>query len=150
MSRRTRPFEKLEFDEDGATHGDLPWSVQARAYRLAKDTEYETEEAFADGPATGRNDEADAYRHALWSYRMTVELGTDIAKTVGDAHERTRPNSDEELLLDLFENRIGRLLANDPANAGRPAEAVVPEALEEGLLRTRPFFSYRGAPSGSE
>lgn len=85
------------------------------------------------------DNEADAFRHAYWSFVMARELGANRAQAFGDAHERSDRNEPGERMMDLYNNRIGRDLANDPANAGRDPAAVVSEALRGGQLRTRRF-----------
>ena len=82
---------------------------------------------------------ADAFRHIYWSYRMTEDLGPDAAKRFADAHEITVPTPDGDRLMDLFNNNLGRRLALDPANKGRPAEDVVLEAIKKGQAQTQPF-----------
>lgn len=91
-----------------------------------------TKESLQDGPA-------DAFRHALWNYKMTQKIGSDAAKGAADAHEVSDPNNDGERLMDLYNNRIGRELALDPANKGRPAEEVIHEAICNGTLQLQPF-----------
>jgi hypothetical protein len=83
------------------------------------------------------NNEADAYRHAVWSHLMTRGIGPELAKKFGDAHEMAGsstsgagPNS--ERLMDLHNNQVGRQLPNDQGQA-------LKEALEKGYLRKRPF-----------
>ncbi len=89
--------------------------------------------------SAGRNDEADAFRHALWSFNMTKRLGAEAAKESGDAHEISQPNPDGERLMDLYNNHVGRRLALDPKNKKRRAKDVIMEALRNGQLQTRPF-----------
>ena len=90
--------------------------------------------------------EGDGFRHALWSYMMTKDLGADTAKTIGDGHERSGVDSDGACLMDLYNNAVGRQLALDPANRGRPDQEVIRDAIRNGQLQTRPF-EVRG-PSG--
>ena len=103
--------------------------------------------AQTEGRNVAHNDHIDAYRHAYWSFRMTRELGAQQAKEVGDIYEvRYRNEDDGELLMDLYNNRVGRELALDPRNDGRSAAEVVNEAFEKGLLRVTPF-KVRSIPS---
>jgi|GEM_PF-3927389 len=96
--------------------------------------------AVREYPTSRRwNDEGDAYRHALWSYEMTREFGPAAAKNFGDSHERTRTNKPSETAMDLYNNQVGRDLAQDPANAGRNGKEVIREAARNGKLRTRPY-----------
>lgn len=83
------------------------------------------------------NDEADAYRHTLWSHLMTQGIGPDLAKAFGDAHEISGssvsgPGPNSERLMDLHNNQVGRQLPNDQ---GRSLKG----ALEKGYIRKRPF-----------
>ena len=94
-----------------------------------------------------QNDEADAFRHAYWNYMMTQSIGGEEAKKFGDAHEVTGAARSEaagndvtdEVLMDLYNNNMGRTLAQDPDNAGRDPAEVIQEAIANGDLRTTPF-----------
>ncbi len=102
----------------------------------------------------GRNDATDAFRHAYWSFRMAEEFGPEIAKVIGDGHEASGVRLKDfrltvvrqtpgELLMDLYNNHIGRQLfleARGTMRVGRPpAEKYVLDALKQGRLQTRPF-----------
>lgn len=106
-------------------------SAANAATKAAKD------EYGKENPSLGDGD-GDAFRHALWAYKMAKEIGDGPAKAFGDAHERDdRP--DGERLMDLYNNALGRQLAADPNNQGRPDEDVIREAIRAGKLQTRPF-----------
>ena len=79
---------------------------------------------------------------------MTEKLGPDAAKKFGDGHEITDPTPDGDRLMDLFNNNLGRRLALDPANKGRPAEDVVLEAMKKGDAQTQPFKTRSTPPPG--
>jgi len=104
------------------------------------------------GSATGKqfpgvlphDNPADAFRHALWSFRMTRDLGAEAAKRFGDAHEVSRPNRPGELLMDLYNNNTGRRMAFDPRNRDRTPEEVIREALREGRLQISPYNTSQG------
>lgn len=85
------------------------------------------------------NNAADAFRHAVWSYRMTVLVGPHLAKKFGDAHEVSSPTPNGARLMDLYNNNVGRRLAIDPANQNRNPDDVILEALQAGKLQVRPF-----------
>jgi hypothetical protein len=135
-------YQRLDYDPNGPSEEmnairralSVPTVMQVRdeAFRV-------TQQEFP----TGRNwnDEGDAFRHAYLSYRLTQELGPDVAKAFTDAHEVSGGNAVGEMKMDLYNNEIGRLLAQDPANAGRDPATVIREALGNGLLRTSPFPS---------
>ena len=140
-------FRKLGFDPKGLRDLEDIRGVEApltasRGRELAneakKDAKQKTDEGNFSSSSLHDSD-ADAYRHALWNYLMTQKLGPDAAKRFGDAHEVTVPNPDSERLMDLFNNNVGRGLALDPKNKGRPAADVIMEALRSGQLQTRPF-----------
>ena len=134
-------FGALAFDPAGPGQRRVALENPAagyRAYTMEREASKATERMF---PNTGRphNNEQDAFRHALWSFRVTQELGPEFAKQAGDAHEISAVDPLEERLMDLYNNNVGRRLAIDPGNKGRPAEDVVFEALRNGRLQTRPF-----------
>ena len=131
-------FIDLGFDP----RGPGPWSAALRNPIAAI---YANEAAKAAEESTARkypgvfphNNEADAYRHALWSHLMTQGIGADAAKAFGDAHEMagsgtSGPGPNSERLMDLHNNQIGRKLPNDQGRS-------LKEALEKGYLRIRPF-----------
>ncbi len=92
-----------------------------------------------EGGVPGNNDARDAFRHALWNFLMTREIGEEAAKGFGDAHEVSVLNREGVQIMDLYNNHVGRKLALDPDNKDRDPVAVVREALQQGRLRTRPF-----------
>ncbi|MBL6935944.1 MAG: hypothetical protein ISR48_11085 [Alphaproteobacteria bacterium] len=144
---RDAMYKELGFDPKGPGKGEVVFAVKNPvAAAIARDlgkASYDqaiaevrsgkfTKESLQDGPA-------DAFRHALWNYKMTQKIGSDAAKGAADAHEVSDPNNDGERLMDLYNNRIGRELALDPANKGRPAEEVIHEAIRKGNLQLQPF-----------
>ena len=144
---RDELFDELEFDPKGPTEGGVAFLNPLDALKgnnLSKDARKMTGNLFPG--AVLRNDTADAFRHALWSFLMTRELGPEMAKRFGDAHEISEPNPGGERLMDLYNNHMGRVLALDPRNKGRPAEDVIMEAIRNGQLQTRPF-GVQGKPS---
>lgn len=87
--------------------------------------------------APGGNDEADAYRHALWSHLMAQGIGRETAKAFGDAYEVSGsrsipPATRGERLMDLYNNEVGRQFPNDQGRS-------LKNALETDRLRKRPF-----------
>ncbi|XP_077991867.1 uncharacterized protein LOC144446051 [Glandiceps talaboti] len=82
--------------------------------------------------------------HALWMYRVTRQFGPVLAKDFGDAYEVTR-RSDEQLaerLMDLYNNWMGRVLAEDHENVYRNDIEVVQQALSEDILQLSPDPEY--------
>ena len=138
-------YEMLRFDPNG--WGEIVKYVSNPkegiiADKLSKEAVNRTKALIEKGilpEGIPHNNVSDAFRHALWSYKMAKEMGQDTAKRFADAHEITSPNEDEERLMDLYNNEVARRLAADPGNRGRADEKVVLEALREGKLRTRTF-----------
>lgn len=133
-------FRELEFDPEGDSEewnaAKNPWD--AIEVLKAKDEAFaKTTELFPD--QGHHNNEADAFRHAYWNYLITQRIGGSEAKKFGDAHERYSENEMGETLMDLYNNNIGRSLAQDEQNAGRDPAEVIREAIEAGRLRVTPF-----------
>ncbi len=108
-----------------------------RAKVLSKEAGDATSEQFPN--VRPHNNEADAFRHALWSFQMTREIGAGAAKRLSDAHEISYAGPAGELLMDLYNNNAGRQMALDPRNRDRTPEEVIREALRAGRLQTGPF-----------
>jgi len=88
----------------------------------------------------GFNDAIDAFRHALWSFKMARAVGPRDARNWGNAHEvEGRESVPGERLMDLYNNNVGHRLAMDSRNKDREPKDVIMEALKNGLLQTRPF-----------
>ena len=146
-------YKKLGFDPNGK--GQYEESLQTpidgiRAALLADEAVKTVDKQIRKGrftKASRNGGDADAFRHAYWNYRMTEELGPDAAKRFGDAREITAPGPDGDRLMDLFNNNVGRRLALDPANKGRPAEDVILDAMKKGQLQAQLFkILFKPAP----
>ena len=59
------------------------------------------------------NGNGDAFKHALWNYAMSQDVGIDFTKEWADAHENdtTIVNPWHEKTMDLYNNRVGRILS---------------------------------------
>lgn len=55
------------------------------------------------------NGNGDAFRHALWTFAMTRDVGADFAKKWSDAHENGASNQQKsyERAMDFYNNAIG-------------------------------------------
>jgi hypothetical protein len=90
-----------------------PWTVWT-AKKLGEEARNLTRRLFPDDPLhPGRrhNDEADAFRHAYWNYRMTQTFGPERARAFANAYEISTLNPIGERKMDLYNNKIGRDLA---------------------------------------
>ncbi len=72
-------------------------------------------ELFPDSENSWHNDKADAFRHAYFHSLNTYYIGIEKSKLLGDAHEIDTPESlILEKTMDLFNNEVGRNLAQNP------------------------------------
>lgn len=100
---------------------------------------HEIKDIYINPNDSGFNDAIDAFRHALWSFKMARDVGPQDARNWGNAHEVEEESVPGERLMDLYNNNVGHRLAMDPRNKGREPKDVIMEALKNGLLQTRPF-----------
>lgn len=63
------------------------------------------------------NGNGDAFRHTLWNFGMTLDVGSTFAKAFSDAHEYGATNPKPlEKSMDLYNNGIGIQLGKDYPN----------------------------------
>jgi hypothetical protein len=126
---------KLGFDLSGPSEWRAPnafeGAISSVLANLATRSRFPTERR--------ENDAADAFRHALWAFRMARWIGPDAARVLHDSHEISSPNATGGRLMDVFNSRVGARLALDPRNRDRSAAEVIAEALRSGMLQTQPF-----------
>jgi hypothetical protein len=133
----TPTYESLAFDQNGPGQWEAFFQnprASLRARSLGQAAIEATRDRFIFGPM--HNNEADAFRHAYWSYTMTEVFGAQLAQAFGDAYEISNPNPEGERLMDLYNNSVGRALAE--AGDG-PADSTIGNALDQGCLQTEPF-----------
>ncbi len=117
--------------------------VGVQALLISRDVGREAERRFGEA---GDN-EGDAFRHALWAYRMADAFGPASAKRILDGHERkpaasyarSRYDSPSGSLMDLYNNEVGLRLYEEHKAASRTPEDVILEALGQGRLQATPF-----------
>jgi hypothetical protein len=132
-------YERFRYEPVGHDTSGMILSDPSGSFRALEIGDRAERTAEAEYPGRSISDnEGDAFKHALWSYEMTLRHGPDWAKKFTDAHERN-PSPDRFRVMDLHNNQVGRALALDPRNWGRPAEDVIREALKDGRLQLRPF-----------
>jgi hypothetical protein len=143
-------FGRLGFEPEGPGiyQESLGSPLEAmKAKEMANEATQATEDMIRAGHFSKEdrhNGRADAFRHAYWNFRMAQEIGQDAAKRFSDAYERSNPNDAGERLMDLLNNHVGRNLARDDKNAGRPAKEILLDAVRNGELQTKPMH----VPSG--
>ncbi|MBI4708283.1 MAG: hypothetical protein HY761_10240, partial [Candidatus Omnitrophica bacterium] len=91
------------------------------------------------GGLGGEGYKGDAYRHSLWNYLMTKSVGHDLAKQFATAHEQYQQQGSPEAKAksdqDLFNNAVGRNLAEQNANNATNAESIVLKAVNAGVTQ---------------
>ncbi len=88
-----------------------------------------------------RNDNHnDAFRHAYWNALMTRRFGSDWAEDYANAHEGIPGNSQVREAMDLYNNEVGRLIAegNPDASEDEIAELIGQAVLDGELLVVGP------------
>lgn len=75
-----------------------------------------TKARYANTSAVQHNGNGDAFRHAVWNFGMTLDVGPDFAKKWSDAHEFGSTGQPAlERSMDIYNNSIGISLGkNNP------------------------------------
>ncbi len=90
------------------------------------------------------DNEADAFRHAYFSFRLSQEIGESRAKRFTDAYEIHNINRVGSRCMDLWNNREGRMMNAAIKNSAKfdkknLAEREVLNAIKMKKLALRPF-----------
>ena len=89
------------------------------------------------------DNEADAFRHAYFSFRLSQKIGSERAKKFTDAYEISYINKMGGRCMDLWNNREGRRMYEDTKTSESDKKALAQEsvmsAIKEGRLVLRPF-----------
>jgi hypothetical protein len=87
-------------------------------------------------PSEDRNDDHnDAFRHAYWNALMADEYGDEWAHDYGTAHERIPGNNAAREAMDLYNNEVGRQIAQENPDASREDLArLVAQAVDDGRM----------------
>jgi RHS repeat-associated protein len=108
------------------------------------------DQSFEDAKRTGLpgagNGLQDAYRHCLWSCRMTQELGFKQAKLIADEHENAGDRNGQkpwERKMDEANNDAGRNCASGSSPDGKQPDCAA-KCME--LLRNGRLFGPGGIP----
>lgn len=114
--------------------------------------------AYKHGLDSAWNNEADAYRHFMWNAMMTRHIGYYEAKFISNIHEYESMSDDgwidntlrispensvwfygsmnQEILMDLWNNQVGRELANNACYSDMNGDQLFRIALENNWLIT--------------
>lgn len=68
---------------------------------------YQNNEWIMDVDGTNQN----AFKHAYWSARNTCSFGSEVAQTLGDNHEGDVTSTNPDVQMDLWNNQLGRNVA---------------------------------------
>lgn len=127
MEPRTITEKEAEMlDELGIFEKKAFQDIHDKAFDVA-DERYASED---------RNDDHnDAFRHAYWNALMADEYGTEWAHDYGTAHERIPGNNAAREAMDLYNNEVGRQIAEENPGASREQLAdLVQQAVTDGRM----------------
>ena len=112
--------------------------ILSTLYKNRELAEASTAEKFGDN---FRNDESDAYRHALFNALNTQSLGKELAKELSDAHEAIDDPLEKaavkgEIEMDKHNNAVGHDIGeNNPDASFETTQTKVLGALMSGKLK---------------
>lgn len=100
------------------TAEQFDWAVMTRNTMHDAVAAFKKPDNYAGGNLKWENDgHVDAYRHALWSARMTKRFGSEWTKEYTTSHEMTHGNPVQREAMDLYNNEVGRQIAIDNPDA---------------------------------
>jgi hypothetical protein len=88
---------------------------------------------FIDVDRTNQN----AFKHAYWSALNQRSFGSEEAKTIGDNHEVDETSPDLDVQMDVWNNALGRKVAETCGCNGLQLEQAVSQAIGMGLGKRR-------------
>lgn len=84
------------------------------------------------------NGAGDAYRHFLWNSKMTRSIGSGAAAGFANSHEVSGDDPAPEHRMDLYNNAVGRAMAQDPRFSSLSPEDLAEIAYRYGCLQITP------------
>lgn len=118
QAQAASPFDSMNGAEKAWCAWPSRWALCQRSSELAEVASGATVDIAAD-PRTMHNGLPDAFRHCYWSGLMTKEFGWETAKGFGDRHEYKDDQHPFEAEADLFNNRQGRIWAQEVEDIGQ-------------------------------
>lgn len=117
---------------EAALLDDIGWLAQKDFADIRDDAYSTARERFPTGAEDGHQD---AFRHAYWNALMVQRFGSDWATKFGTAHERLAGNPADREAMDLYNNEIGRRIAEQNSDAS-PSELadLVEQAIRDGEM----------------
>ena len=130
-------IQRYGFSEEGTGHRErlVKYPLKAtKAWIISENAKKTVEKAFPQRRNHGNND-LDAARHALWTYKMTKSMGAETAREFSKAHEREnirdQSTTKGKTLMDLENGEVGIRLALDAKNRNRDDLEVILEAFKK-------------------
>jgi hypothetical protein len=87
-------------------------------------------------PASLHNGKGDAFRHCYWNARMTIDMGSDTAKTIADNHGKASDGPESEKRMDYANNESGRAYGRSAGGNYATAKEFCRVAATNGKLVT--------------
>ena len=107
---------------------DSTREMAAEAYKKPTDSTLGTTQWLNDG-------HLDAYRHSLWNGRMTQAFGVEWTAAYATGHETVKGNPAAREAMDLWNNEVGRRIAQENPDAStRELADLVMEAINKGEM----------------
>ncbi|XP_002731150.1 uncharacterized protein LOC100370001 [Saccoglossus kowalevskii] len=145
----TGAYSWLGFDPNGPGEWRVSLQNIFKVFAIRDMADDSKADAQREFPNSLHNGQGDAFRHALWMYRVTKRYGSYTAKQFGDAHEVSSVNVLSERLMDLYNNKVGRCLGEISSNHSRRDVDVIKDAISLGHLQTTLDSTYSGTATGS-
>lgn len=138
-------YKELQFNPDGAGIYSVALRdvIGAHYARIFKDEAVKrVAELFPNIEPT--DNEADAFRHAYFSFRLADKIGDKRAKAFTDAYEISNLNKLGGRCMDLWNNREGRKMCAETkgekvSDRRALAEKRALDAIKSGRLVVKPF-----------
>lgn len=118
QAQAASPFDSMNGAEKAWCRWPSRWALCQRTSELA-DQAANAAADLTNNPVTLHNGLPDAFRHCYWSGLMTKEFGWETAKDFGDRHEYNEDQHPMEAETDLYNNRQGRIWAQEVEDIGR-------------------------------
>ena len=78
-----------------------------------------------------------AFKHAYWSALNQRSFGSEVAQTISDNHEGDVTSTHVDVRMDLWNNQLGRKVAETCGCDGALLRQKVAQAIDQGLGRRR-------------
>ena len=121
-----------------------PFAIVKDVFNTVRGSGLAQEAANRYPTGTGIGDEADAWRHIVWTAEMTRKYGPNVAKGVSNWHEVPTPfgilggaamrQTPEERQMDLFNNSLGIKIGQDSKSLDEVKQKAT-EAIRSGQAK---------------